>query len=52
MKKYVSPFYNAEPVEVNDLILASLDGVCVNVEQINETSANVSVSALDVLGRK
>ena len=51
MKKYVSPFYSTELVEVNDIILLSwTEGVA--VEQINETSANVSVSALDVLGRK
>lgn len=51
MKKYVSPLYERESVEVNDIILLSPESGVI-MEQIDETSANISVSALDVLGRK
>ncbi|MBO4983089.1 MAG: hypothetical protein J6D23_03440 [Clostridia bacterium] len=49
MKKYVCPLYSAESIEVNDIILLSLGSNAI-MEEISETEAKVSVSALDVLG--
>ncbi|MBQ8145672.1 MAG: hypothetical protein IJ039_02715 [Clostridia bacterium] len=51
MKKYVCPLYNSEYIEVNDIILLSLESNVI-MEEVNESSAKVSVSALDVLGRR
>ncbi len=51
MKKYVCPLYSAECIEVNDLILLSVESSVI-MEEVSETNAKVSVSTLDILGRR
>ena len=45
--KYIKPTYEKEVVESNDIILISGGAT---VKEINESTANVSASILDVLG--
>ena len=49
--KYIKPTYKSEIIMSNDIILASslLEGGA-TLKEINSTSAQVDVSALDVLG--
>ena len=51
MKKYVRPLYDTECIEANDIILSSKNSSVI-IEEVSETGAEVSVSALDVLGMR
>ncbi len=49
--KYIKPMYEKDIVSTSDIILASVDlGNGVTLTQINEGTAQVGASALDVLG--
>lgn len=49
MMVYVSPFYNCDMLETKDVILVSLTSE-ISISKLDENTAQVSASALDVLG--